>query len=267
MPLVAAAILPHGTASIPGFTEGKSDFSAVTRGMEDAAFALEEQHPRTIVIASPHNLRIKDNMAVVTTENCGGTLEQGRKKLSLSWKCDLTFAKSLFSLAEKRGLPVVSVNYGTSGGPESRMPLDWGTLVPLWFLPRRVRTVLVTPSREIPWSALVSFGECIREAASRSRARVAFIASADQGHAHLKSGPYGFDKAAAEYDAMVVSMVEDGRLQELIHIKPDFIEKAKPDSFWQMLLLAGVLKGTGLETICCSYSCPTYYGMLSAAFA
>jgi aromatic ring-opening dioxygenase LigB subunit len=109
-------------------------------------------------------------------------------------------------------------------------------------------------------------GECIGEAARRSEASVAFVASADQGHAHRKSGPYGFDRASEEYDARVASIVKSDRLEELLRFDPAFVERAKPDSLWQMLVLNGALKGKGLKPTCSSYSCPTYYGMLSAAY-
>jgi len=266
MPLVSAAILPHGTAAIPGFREGNADFSDVTKGMKEASSLVASRDPRTIVIASPHNLRIGGKMAVVRTESCAGTLKEGRKSLSLSWKCDVGLADSILGSAEKRGLPVVGVNFGTSSGPESRMPLDWGTMVPLWFLPRRVKVVLVTPSREIRWADLVAMGECIGEAARGAATSVAFVASSDQGHAHKKSGPYGFDRASEEYDAKVDSLVRSDRLKGLLGLDPAFVERAKPDSLWQMLILHGALKGKGLKPACCSYSCPTYYGMLSAAY-
>ncbi len=266
MPLVSAAILPHGTAAIPGFREGNADFSDVTKGMRKAASLVASRNPRIVVIASPHNLRIEGKIGVVRTESCAGTLEEGEKRLSLSWKCDVRLADSILESAEKRGLPVVAVNFGTSSGPESRMPLDWGTMVPLWFLPRKVGIVLVTPSREIPWADLVAMGECVGEAARGAATRVAFVASADQGHAHKESGPYGFDRASEEYDAKVASLVRSDRLKGLLRFDPAFVERAKPDSLWQMLILHGALKGKGLKPACCSYSCPTYYGMLSAVY-
>lgn len=266
MPLVSAAILPHGTAAIPGFRKGRADFSEVTKGMKKTSSLVAGRNPQTIVIASPHNLRIRGRMAVVRTESCGGTLREGRKKLSLAWKCDVGLADSILELAEKRDLPVAAVDFGTSSGPESRMPLDWGTMVPLWFFPRKVRVVLVTPSREVPWGDLVALGECIGEASRRAATGVAFVASADQGHTHKKSGPYGYDEASEEYDAKVVSLVKSDRWKKLLRFDPAFVERAKPDSLWQMLVLFGALKGKGLKPAYCSYSCPTYYGMLSAAY-
>jgi aromatic ring-opening dioxygenase LigB subunit len=266
MPLVSAAILPHGTAAVPGFKEGRADFSDVTRGMRRTASLVASRKPQTIVIVSPHNLRIGGKMAIVKTESLGGILEEGPKKVPLSWRCDTSLAGQIFESAEKRGLPVVAVNFGTSSGPESRMPLDWGTMVPLWFFPRKVKVVLITPSREIPWADLVAMGECVGEAARRAPGMVSFVASADQGHAHKKSGPYGFDKASEEYDEMVVSLVKSDRLKRLLKLDPEFVERAKPDSLWQMLILLGALKGKGLKPAFWNYSCPTYYGMLSAAY-
>lgn len=266
MPLVSAAILPHGGAAIPGFKEGEADFSEVRRGMKEAVGMVMSREPQTVVIASPHNLRIAGNMAVVTAENCAGRLEEGSKRVTVARKCDVGLAKSIYAIATKRKLPLVAVNFGTSSGPESKMPLDWGTMVPLWFFPRRVKVVVVTPSREIPWKDLVKMGQCIGQASRLTPARISFVASADQAHAHSKTGPYGFDKAADEYDSKVTKLVKEDKLGRLLKFDSGFLERAKPDSFWQMLILMGALKGKGLKPSCCSYSCPTYYGMLSAAY-
>ncbi len=105
----------------------------------------------------------------------------------------------------RRGLPVVGAHYGTTEGVTSDMPMDWGTLVPLWFMMPRCRKkpkiVIVTPSREIPLSKNFEFGQMIAEQAESNRnKRVVFVASADQAHAHKKNGPYGFNKQAKEYD-------------------------------------------------------------------
>jgi aromatic ring-opening dioxygenase LigB subunit len=266
MPLVSAAILPHGGAAIPGFKEGKADFSEVRRGMKEAVGMVMSREPQTVVIASPHNMRVENNMAIVTAENYAGKLEEGSRKVTVARKCDVGLAKSIYAIATKRRMPVVAVNFGTSSGPESKMPLDWGTMVPLWFFPRRVKVVVVTPSREIPWKDLMKMGECIGQASRLTPTRVSFIASADQAHAHSKSGPYGYDEAADEYDSRIVKLVKRDRLGSLMRFEPALIERAKPDGFWQMLILMGALKGKGLEPSCYSYSCPTYYGMLSAAY-
>jgi len=94
--------------------------------------------------------------------------------------------------------------------------------------------------------------------------RVAFIASADHGHAHLENGPYGFHPAAAEYDAMVCDIVRGNRLERLLEIRPELVELAKADSWWQMLMLHGATQGWRGDLV--SYEAPTYFGMLTAAY-
>jgi aromatic ring-opening dioxygenase LigB subunit len=106
----------------------------------------------------------------------------------------------------------------------------------------------------------------LAQGAADSGRRVALIASADHGHAHDADGPYGYDPAAKEYDDRVVELVRSERLGELLAFDPQFIERAKADSFWQMLMLHGAL-GDRWRGELLSYEAPTYFGMLCAAYA
>jgi aromatic ring-opening dioxygenase LigB subunit len=148
--------------------------------------------------------------------------------------------------------------------------MDWGTLIPLWFLAKRnslrPEIVIVTPSREIRLQDLVTFGEVIAETTKSSGKRVAFVASADQGHAHKADGPYSFHAASAEFDAMVRRAVVENDLDPLLNLAPSFIENAKPDSLWQLAILHGVLKRVPMTSQLLSYQAPTYFGLLCAAY-
>jgi aromatic ring-opening dioxygenase LigB subunit len=42
--------------------------------------------------------------------------------------------------------------------------------------------------------------------------RLIFFASADQAHAHKKSGLYGFNRAAAQYDRIILKAKEENHL-------------------------------------------------------
>jgi aromatic ring-opening dioxygenase LigB subunit len=118
---------------------------------------------------------------------------------------------------------------------ESDMPMDWGTLVPLWFIMKRnqrnPKVVIVTPSREIPLSENYEFGRIIAELAEKKSKRYIFVASADQAHAHKKSGPYGFSKAAAMYDQLVLDAIRRDRIRSIMTLKTKLVEDTKPDSF------------------------------------
>ncbi len=172
--------------------------------------------------------------------------------------------------AEKRSLPVVGANYGALEGPLSDLAMDWGTLVPLWFFLKenglKSKVLIVTPSRGIPLAQNFEFGRAVAEVGERGRKRVAFVASSDQAHAHRKDGPYGFSPRAKEYDEKVAEAIKRGELQSIMRMDPGFVEAAKPDSLWQMTMLAGVLSVVPMKGELVSYRLPTHFGMLCAGY-
>ena len=121
------------------------------------------------------------------------------------------------------------------------------------------RIVVVSPARDRPLAEHVRAGAAIARATGETR--VALIASADHGHAHDADGPYGFDPAAAAYDAQVQEILRSGRLD----FEPlgALVAAAKADSLWQLLILQGAV-GAGAEVDLLAYAAPTYFGMLCA---
>jgi aromatic ring-opening dioxygenase LigB subunit len=271
MGIVYACVAPHGSEVIPELAgDNLEAFGKTRRGMEDLAEQMKKYNPHTIVIATPHGLRLDHTIGVVTTEYSEGSLKEKGKTVRARFKCNRQLAQKILQEARKAWLPVVGVNYGTSEGPASCMQMDWGTLIPLWFFGarerKRPRIVIVTPSREIPLTQMVDFGKIIAEAAEASTRKVAFVASADQGHAHNKEGPYGFNPASKEYDELVAKAVKENNLKQLLTLDPAFVEDAKPDSLWQMAILAGLLEKINMKGRFVSYQAPTYFGLLCASF-
>jgi len=269
--LVYACIAPHGSEIVPRLAGKKAGAFTPTRdGMKQLAAGLRTAAPGTVVVASPHNLRLKEHIGIVTSENSSGVVAEGGGKISVKAKCDKDFAEKLLGAAEARGLPVVGANYGTNQGPLSDLPMDFGTLIPLWFFlgsRPKPKVVIVTPSRETPPSMNVEFGRVLGALAHSQETKIAFVASADQAHTHMKSGPYGFSETAEVYDRAVLDAVERNRLGELTNIPQDTIEAAKPDSFWQMIMLHGVIDGRGMKPHLYSYQVPTYYGMMCVGYS
>ena len=230
------------------------------------------QKPRTIVIASPHNLRLFKKIAVVVSENSIGSLETSpSRKVTLRAACNVGMAWEILSETEAMGLPVVGANYGTFEGPTSNIAMDWGTLVPLWFVlhEQRVnaRIVIVAPSREIPIQQNVRFGMGLAKVLERKNSgRTVFVASADQAHTHSKSGPYGFSPAASKFDNLVIESVKSGNLDRLTRLKPSFVDQAKPDSIWQIAILSGILSKVAMKPRFLTYEVPSYFGMICASF-
>jgi aromatic ring-opening dioxygenase LigB subunit len=271
MGIVFACIAPHGVEILPELAGNMLQAFAVTRkGMEQIAESMRENRIETVIIATPHNLRLEATIGIVTSEFTEGILEENNNQVRLRCQCNSQLARAILAKAKSSCLPVVGVNYGTSEGPASCMPMDWGTLIPLWFMAREKqeapKVIIVTPSREIPMQSLTLFGQAIAEAAEASERRVAFVASADQGHAHRSDGPYGFNVASAEFDEAVKMAVQKNDLKPLLNLPPKFVEDAKPDSIWQIAILQGVLERVPMKGFLLSYQAPTYYGMLCAEY-
>jgi len=274
MTLVYACIAPHGGEIIPELASKAMlpKFEETRAAMRVLAKRISETHPQTVVIASPHNLRLVSRIAVVVSENSSGTLKgSSNRSVSLRAQCDIDFGRILLRQTEKKGLPVVGANYGTATGSTSDMQMDWGTLIPLWFVLKeqklKPKILIVTPSREIPLRKNFAFGQLLGRLMDKDRKRkFVFIASADQGHAHSRTGPYGFSPVAAEYDDFVLGAIRDNGLKRIMRLNPRFVEKAKPDSLWQIAILAGINEVVPLRSQLLSYQVPSYYGMACAGF-
>ena len=275
MTLVYACIAPHGSETIAVLASKSSTkkFRKTREGLYSLARDITRVKPDTIVIATPHNLKLWKKIAVVTAENSTGTLQgstRNKRSISLKLKCDTGFARKVLDKATKKHLPVVDANYGTAEGTASDMPMDWGTLVPLWFMVPKCRPkpkiVIVTPSREIPNAKNFEFGKLVGELSERVGKRIAFVASADQAHRHRLSGPYGFNRSSKEYDRRVVRAIENNEIASIMNLSRKLVDDARPDSFSQITMLAGALDGVPMRARLVSYDVPTYFGMICASF-
>jgi aromatic ring-opening dioxygenase LigB subunit len=231
-----AAIAPHG--DVDGTPE-------LLEAMNELRRRFDAADCDAAVVVTPHNVHIEGHFAVVTAGRVG------------EHEVDRELASAVVDEARAAGLPVVRVFYGGNDEPTAEMPLDWGTEVPLRFV-RAPRVVVIAPARDRPLDEHVALGTAVARAAGDRR--IALVASADHGHAHDPEGRYGFDPAAALYDA---------RFQELLGDRPldfrplgELVEAAKADSLWQLVVLQGAVEGE-LELL--AYAAPTYYGMAVAA--
>jgi aromatic ring-opening dioxygenase LigB subunit len=248
---------------------GESGDGATRDGMDELGRRFARAGPDATIVFTPHNVHVEESFAVVTAATLAGTLaELDHPEVELSCATDRELALDVRDAIRAEGIPVVGVSYGGNLVEQSVMPMDWGVLVPLWFMGGRsepqVPAVVVSPARDRPLEEHVRVGAAVAGAAATKR--VAVIASADHGHAHSDDGPYGFDPAAAEYDERVVELVRAGDLAQLLELDVDLVRRAAADSYWQLLMLHGAL-GDGWRAELLSYEAPTYYGMLCAAFA
>jgi aromatic ring-opening dioxygenase LigB subunit len=229
--LVFACIAPHGDVDLA---------PELREAMEELGRRYAAAAPEVAVVVSPHSVHVEGHFAVVTAGKVG------------KWETDDELAAALLGAP----LPILGVSYGGNDPAGAEFPLDWGTEVPLAFI-NAPRVVVVAPARDRPLEEHLRLGEAI----AALPGRVALIASADNGHAHDADGPYGFDPAAAAYDAQLQEILDSDRLDFLP--LGELVEPAKADSLWQLLVLQGAV-GESTDADVLAYAAPTYYGMLVA---
>ena len=269
--LVVSAVAPHGGIAVAELCdEAQLDVALATRrGLEELGRRFAAAAPETLVVVTPHNVHVEGSLAVIVAGRLEGSVTDGGREIALTSPADVDFSMALLDGLEGAGIPAAAVSYGGNAPAESSMPMDWGALIPLWYLGGRAdpppSVTLVSPARDLLAEVHVRAGRTIAEVATASGKRVGLIASADHGHAHDPNGPYGFDPASAAYDERIVEIVGQNRLAELLDLEPAFVAAAKADSWWQLLVLHGATEGA-FEVELLSYEAPTYFGMLCAAF-
>ena len=268
MPLIYACIAPHAGDLIPETVDDQNKVIQTRQAIQAMGKRLEALQPEIVVIINPHGFRVQTAMSISIAERATADWSPSVK---LEFDIDTGLANQIADTATQMDVPVVRYIYGSSGGPDCFIPLDWGAAVPLYFLghnfPAKPKIVHISPMRLLPYQVHYDFGRAIARALRESTARVALIASADQGHAHAAEGPYGFDPAAARYDAWMQDIVASNRLHDMLTADPLLVENGKPDSLWPTLVLAGALAEHPMQARLLSYEVNVYFGILCAEFA
>jgi aromatic ring-opening dioxygenase LigB subunit len=271
MGLVFAAIAPHGGLAIAEACSPEERNLAIStrNGMEKLGRLFTAARPEIVVVATPHNVHISEALGVIVSGRMAGALD-GSGAVALDVPIESDFAwRTLESLIGAK-IPTVGVSFGSNDPASAVAPMDWGVLIPLWFMGGRheppVPLVVVTPARDLSGEAHVGAGAAIARAAAECGRRVAFIASADHGHAHRKDGPYGYHPAAARYDGLIQELVGGQKLERLLDVPRELVEQAKADSWWQLLMLHGATSEARWRSRLISYEAPTYFGMLTASY-
>lgn len=274
--LALACIAPHGSMIIPLLRDKDAEKAVATRlAMEELGRRVAATKPETIVLVTPHGHRIDHCFSLLHNKRVQGTLapapENSGSSFTLTFEVDRELNNAILEEAQGLEVPVSRVYYAVDDATNFYMPLDWGALVPLWFLgislDPQPKVVIACPDRnKLDWGLSAPFGLSIRQAAERLNRRIVFIASADLGHAHDAQGPYGYDIASQQFDTALIEAVKAQDLGRLLEFDRDWLKRASTDSYGQILNLYGAISGTTFRGELLSYEVPTYFGMMCVAY-
>ncbi len=155
MALVFAAIAPHGGLAIEeACTPEERGLAAATRaGMVELGRLFAAARPQAVVVATPHNVHIPASMGVIVSGRMAGQLAGAPPSIALDVPTELTLAWLLLKMLLTGGVPSSGISFGGNDPVEAVAPMDWGVLIPLWFMGGRfeppVPVVVMTPARDL----------------------------------------------------------------------------------------------------------------------
>ncbi|WP_062309182.1 extradiol ring-cleavage dioxygenase [Alicyclobacillus sendaiensis] len=276
MSIVFAAIAPHGLPILPELAgDGPDRMSQTRASLVELGRAAQSADPDAFIVITPHGIRAEGQFTLSASAYMEGELNEQTaawmvrshrldkgNRVHMRRAVDRELAREIAKIASPE-LPLAVLNFATADGPLSTLPLDWGTMIPLSFMPDRPVVVIQTaPSR--PFHEHVRLGQAARAACGALGRRAALIASCDWAHAHAEDGPYGYHEDAAKLDAEVERAIAGGELERLAEFPAEMIQNARPDGIWQALVLAGAVPRDERHPRVLSYERPTYFGMLVA---
>ena len=266
MPLVFAAIMPHGGEIIPELADDPALMARTRSGMLSIGTAFAHENIDTVIVITPHGLIYEGHISVSCCSSASGVLDGPRgDRIGATFSIDRSLASRLL---KQPTLPLLGL---TVDSDDVHFPLDWGALIPLLFTTvtnnKPPEVVILAEDRSLPRRDLVDAGKLIAEAAEASEKRIALIASCDLGHAHDPDGPYGYHDASKVHDSLFTQVVRDNRLDTLLDWDEAFLEDAKVDAYWQALMLHGALSVVPMIVTVHTYEAPTYFGMLTASYS
>jgi aromatic ring-opening dioxygenase LigB subunit len=284
MPLVAAAMMPHGFQLVPPVSEDAEGAIETRRAMEEVGRRFAGAGVEAIVLAGPHGTRVDGAMCLMDVGRAAGALRYKGRVAEANVPCDRPLIASIRSAVSEDGVPLAAAGYAGNRSDQSVAPMDWGALVPLWFLGHDANVegsgdvlapapdtdgppvVLITPSRSLDRETMLAFGRTLGRVFSADSRRIGFVASCDWAHTHAESGPYGAHPKAAEVDGIVVDAVKANDLRFLISLPDEDVAAAAIDGLWQALILAGIQEVTPLDVDVLTYEIGGYFGMIVAAY-
>lgn len=255
MVLSGLYVIPHGDELVDNPSGGSRDSR---REIERIA---ESDRSDTIAIISPHGLRLRNSVSVINTERIRANFRTATKYLRRSYLTDRSLASKI---VDSSGGLAEEIQFITTSGKLSSFPVDFGTVIPLWFFGRR-DIVSMGQTRTTSRKRLLEFGRLLFRAIESHGKKVSLIISADQAHTHSVDGPYGYSRNAVTYDGIVRESIDSGDFRKLLELSDSFIEEAKPDSFWNMVILSSVMEASGVTLKVRHYYVERYFGMLVAS--
>lgn len=244
MSILAAYMVPHPPMIVPEVGRGsEKQVELTTRSYESIADEIAGLGPETIIISSPHATMYADYFHISPGRGANGSFASFRApSVRFNEDYDTELVDTISDLAYKYSFPT-----GTEG--ERERTLDHGTMVPLYFIRRRLPSckIIRVGLSGLPLTDHYRMGQIIREAVEITGRRVVYVASGDLSHKLQEYGPYGFAPEGPQYDERIMDVCGRGAFGELFDFDESFCERAAECGHRSFVIMAGALDGCSVR--------------------
>src|SRR3989442_3349540 len=124
--------------------------------MEELGRRFDAARPEATVVLTPHHVHVDGAMAVIVSGALEGAIGQDSHRVALHVPVDRELAIGILTAIHESGIPAVGVSFGGNDATQAVSPLDWGSLIPMWFVVGRpdpaLPGVVVASGRDLPYS-------------------------------------------------------------------------------------------------------------------
>lgn len=259
--VVFSAIAPHSPLLLP--TIGKEHQKKLKKTL-DAYRVLEEDcyaaKPQTFVVLSPHGASLRDSFSLTVADSYRANLKEfGDLTTALTFRSNPSLVERIRALRYKDGGLPLSVL-----GDET---LDYGVVVPLYFLTQHIKNASVVPlgDAHLPLGRHFEAGKLIGNVLQKTTSRIAIVASADLAHTLTDTSPGGFSPSGKKFDEAVVQALRKGERAKILKLEHQ-AKSAKACGLRVIAMLLGILDGLNCTPEPLSYEGPFGVGYLTVRY-
>jgi len=266
----AIYLMPHPPIIIPEVGRGEErKVQNTSDALDKCARHILDLKPDTIIVITPHGPVFRDAIAINTRHRLAGSLSRfGASDVSMAFENDLKLVQYIMDEAERMGIACIGIDNRTAIEYRLTPLLDWGTLVPLYFVTKQYREFkLVHISISLmSYEELYVFGTAIRNAVESIDRRVCIIASGDLSHRLSEDGPYGFHPMGPKLDERIIELAGTGDVEGFFNMDPVMVREGGECGLRSIIISMGALDGYNIRSRVLSYEGPFGVGYGVAIF-
>ncbi len=262
MPAVFACVTPHPPVLVPEVGAGREhEVEATLNAFAQLRDELAAARPDVLVFICPHGIVTRDRFHLLRGRLEGNLSRFGAEQVGFSCEPDTELIDAVMVEAAARNVPVETVDQWE--------PHDHSAWVPLYYLQDAVPGIPVL-MLSISFAAAddhYALGRVVAEVATRTKKRIALIASADGAHTLSEDGPYGFHPASLEFEARFHAAFARWDLAEILNFDETFRMQAGEDSIPSVAFLMGALSHHDVQPQILAQEAPWGVGYMTARVA